>query len=64
MSPIKIERVKRYAGPKGWVLRAHYPNGFVTWFGCCMSEVGSKRMLTVRARQFNLTVNDARAYAD
>lgn len=40
-----------------WKLVAEYSNGSDTCFGHAMTEAGSKRMLTVRAKQFGLKVN-------
>lgn len=55
---IKVERIERQKRENGrWWLVAYYSNGKDTVFGTTPTEAGSKRMLTMRAKQFGLTVN-------
>lgn len=54
MKPILIERGRN---DRGWFLKASYPDGDDIYFGTEMTERGSKRMLTVRAKQFGLSVS-------
>lgn len=57
MEPVKVVKIERKKDEFGYKIVAWNALGNDMVFGKTPSESGSKRMLTIRAKQFGLTVN-------
>jgi hypothetical protein len=57
MEPVKVVKIERKKDEFGYKLVAWNALGDDMVFGHTPTEIGSKRMLAKRAKQFGLTVN-------